>query len=111
MTSLNEGTPVAIIEAMASRRAVVATRVGGVPDVIRDGHTGLLVEPSDPEGLAAAVRRVLEDDALREKLASAAQASVYPRYDAATLCATMRRYYLHLTEKGKPQAEYLEGRD
>ena len=111
VTSLNEGTPVAIIEAMAARRAVVATRVGGVPDVIRDGHNGLLVEPGDPEGLAAAVRRVIEGDALREQLASAAQASVYPRYDAATLCAAMRRYYLRLTEKREPRAEYLEGRD
>jgi glycosyltransferase involved in cell wall biosynthesis len=93
VSSLNEGTPVAIIEAMAARRAVVATRVGGVPDVVRDGQTGLLVEPGDPKGLAAAVQRVFEDDALRERLASAAQEWVYPRYDAATLSTAMKRYY------------------
>ncbi len=94
VSSLNEGTPVVIIEAMAARRAVVATCVGGVPDVVQDGRTGLLVEPNDPQKLAAGVRRVLEDDALRERLAAAAQAWVYPRYDAATLCGGMRRYYL-----------------
>jgi glycosyltransferase involved in cell wall biosynthesis len=106
VSSLNEGTPVVIIEAMAARSAVVATRVGGVPDVVRDGQTGLLVEPGDPKGLAAAVRRVLEDDALREQLASTAQASVYPRYDAATLSAAMRQYYLHVIGRHEPQAEY-----
>jgi glycosyltransferase involved in cell wall biosynthesis len=94
VSSLNEGTPVAILEAMAARRAVVATRVGGIPDVVRDGQTGLLVEPNDPPGLAAAVRRVVEDDALRAQLASAAQGWVYPRYDETTLSAAMKRYYL-----------------
>jgi len=96
LSSLNEGTPVAIIEAMAARRAIVATRVGGVPDVVEDGRTGLLVEPDSPQPLAAALRRVVEHDDLREQLAAAAQASVYPRYDATTLCAAMRQYYLDL---------------
>lgn len=94
LSSLNEGTPVAIIEAMAARRAVVATRVGGVPDVIEDGRTGLLVEPNNPDHLAAALRRVIEDDDLRAQLGAAAQAWVYPRYDAGTLCAAMKQFYL-----------------
>jgi glycosyltransferase involved in cell wall biosynthesis len=96
LSSLNEGTPVAIIEAMAARRAIVATRVGGVPDLIEDGRTGLLVEPNSPGNLAAAMRRVIEHDELRAHLGAAAQASVYPRYDAATLCATMKQYYLDI---------------
>ncbi len=93
VSSLSEGTPVAIIEAMAARRAVVATRVGGVPDVVLDGITGLLVEPNDARALASGIRRLVEDEGLRGRLAAAAQASVYPKYDAATLCAAMKRYY------------------
>ena len=93
VSSYSEGTPVAIIEAMAARRAVVATRVGGVPDVVLDGSTGILVEPGDARALAAGIRRLVEEEGLRERLAAAAQASVYPKYDAATLCDATRRYY------------------
>jgi glycosyltransferase involved in cell wall biosynthesis len=106
LSSLNEGTPVVIIEAMAARRAIVATRVGGVPDVIKDGRTGLLVEPNSPQRLAAALRRVIEHDDLRQQFAAAAQAWVYPRYDAATLCAAMKEYYLDiLRERAKLQRQ------
>lgn len=97
VSSLNEGTPVVIIEAMAARRAIVATRVGGILDVVLDGRTGLLVPPNDPSALAASLRSVLEDRELRERLAAAAQEAAYPRYDAAQLCETMRRYYLAMT--------------
>jgi glycosyltransferase involved in cell wall biosynthesis len=104
LSSLNEGTPVVIIEAMAARRAIVATRVGGVPDVVEDGRTGLLVEPNSPQRLAAALRRMIEHDALRQQFAAAAQAWVYPRFDASTLCAAMKRYYLEIVrEPGEPR--------
>ncbi len=65
LSSRNEGTPVAIIEAMAAGRPVIATRVGGVPDVVDDGETGLLVAPGDAEGLAAAMARLAADPAAR----------------------------------------------
>ena len=55
---------------------VVATAVGGVPEVVRDGENGLLVPPGGPEELAAAMRRVLEEPGLRERLAAAAKPSV-----------------------------------
>lgn len=103
LSSRNEGTPVAIIEATAAQRAIVATRVGGVPDVVRDGETGLLVEPDNPRALAGAIRQLLDDTALRERLALGAQAWVYPRYDAATLCATMRGYYLTIVGRVDPR--------
>lgn len=60
VSSDNEGTPVSAIEAMASARPVVGTRVGGVPDLVQDGVTGYLVPPGDPGALAAAILRVLE---------------------------------------------------
>jgi colanic acid/amylovoran biosynthesis glycosyltransferase len=64
-----EGIPVAMMEAMASGVPVVATRLSGIPELVQDGVTGLLVEPGDPRGLAAALGRVLEDDSLAAELA------------------------------------------
>ena len=55
---------------------MIATAVGGVPEVVRDGENGLLVPAGDPEALAAAIRRLLADDELRERLAAAAAPSV-----------------------------------
>jgi glycosyltransferase involved in cell wall biosynthesis len=54
-----------IVEAMAAGRPVIATRVGGTPELVLDGKTGLLVERHDPEGLAAALLTLLRDDTLR----------------------------------------------
>jgi glycosyltransferase involved in cell wall biosynthesis len=56
-----EGTPLAVMEYMDAGKPVVATRVGGVPDIVVDGETGLLVEPQDPEALAAATAELLRD--------------------------------------------------
>ena len=64
-----EGLPVAILEAMALGTPVAATRVGGVPTVVTDGSTGLLVDPGDARGLAAAVARLLEEPEMAEQLA------------------------------------------
>lgn len=69
-----DGIPNAILEAMASGVPVVATAVSGVPEVVRDGETGLLVEPEDPRRLADAIARLLDDPALRHRLAAAARA-------------------------------------
>ncbi len=67
-----EGFSNTILEAMASQMAVVSCRSVGVVDCIRDGENGLLTEPGDRDGLAAALRRVLRDAALRARLADAA---------------------------------------
>jgi glycosyltransferase involved in cell wall biosynthesis len=71
-----EGIPVALMEAMASGVPVVATRLSGIPELVQDGVTGLLVEPHDPDGLAAALERLLADDALAARLAQAARGLV-----------------------------------
>jgi glycosyltransferase involved in cell wall biosynthesis len=66
-----EGLPVAVLEAMALARPVVATAVGGVPGLVHDGETGLLVPPGDPAALAAAVARVLDDPDLGSSIGAA----------------------------------------
>lgn len=71
MPSLAEGLGVAAIEAMAASRPVVASAVGGLPELIDDGVQGLLVPPGDAAALAAALRRVLGDAALRARLGDA----------------------------------------
>lgn len=72
MSSLQEGLSIALLEAMAQGRAVVVTRVGGLPEAVTDGRDGLLVPPSDPDALAAALLRLAGDEALRERLGAAA---------------------------------------
>jgi glycosyltransferase involved in cell wall biosynthesis len=64
-----EGIPVALMEAMASGVPVVATRLSGIPELVQDGVTGLLVEPGDATGLADAIVRLLEERALADELA------------------------------------------
>ena len=71
-----ENFPHTIVEALAVGCPVIATAVGGVPEVVRDGENGLLVAPGDPDALAAAIARFFADDALRARLRDAAARSV-----------------------------------
>lgn len=75
-----EGLPVAILEAMALSRPVVATAAGGVPGIVKDGETGILVEPGDPDALADGLRRLLSDRGLADRLAGAARDMVEKEY-------------------------------
>jgi glycosyltransferase involved in cell wall biosynthesis len=68
LTSRNEGTPVALIEAGAAGKPVVATRVGGVPDVVHEGENGLLATPDDSAAVAAAIESILQAPALAKAL-------------------------------------------
>jgi glycosyltransferase involved in cell wall biosynthesis len=72
LSSREEGIPNALLEAMAARRACVATAVGGTPEVLSDGRTGWLVPPADPVALAAALGEALEnqDEAVRRARAA-----------------------------------------
>jgi glycosyltransferase involved in cell wall biosynthesis len=76
LSSAWENLPHSAVEALAMGTPVVATAVGGVAEVVRDGENGLLVAPGDPDALARAMERVLEDDELRDRLAAAARPSI-----------------------------------
>jgi glycosyltransferase involved in cell wall biosynthesis len=76
LTSAWENLPHSILETLAVGTPVVATAVGGVPEVVRDGENGLLVPPGDVPAIAAAIRRLADDETLRGALASRAAASV-----------------------------------
>jgi glycosyltransferase involved in cell wall biosynthesis len=94
LTSLNEGSPVVLIEALAAARPVVSTAVGGVPEVVVDGTTGLTVPVSDVSALAEAILSLLRDPARAERLGQAGRQHVYPRYDSSRLVDDVRQLYL-----------------
>jgi glycosyltransferase involved in cell wall biosynthesis len=81
--SHQEGLPNAVVEAMAAGTAVVATCVGGVPEIVRDGETGLLVPPRDAGALLHATRRLLDDTGLRARCVEGAQRLAHAQFDAA----------------------------
>lgn len=93
LTSNNEGTPVSLIEALAAGRAVVATDVGGVRDVLENGRLGLLVPPGDADALAGALGRLLDDESLRASLGAAGMSSVPARFGSPRLVADMKQLY------------------
>ncbi len=91
-----EGLPVVILEAMAMGRAIAATAVGGVPSVIEDGETGLLAAPGDPDGLAGAIVRLLEDPHLRTTVGAAAAAAVARDHGMAPMIEAFEDIYQRL---------------
>ncbi len=97
LSSLNEGTPVTLIEAMAAGKPVVSTDVGGVGDVVVDGVTGFLVPPQDAAALADALLRMLDLSAVeRAAMGQAGRQRVYPKYDISTLTQRIEQLYTHL---------------
>jgi glycosyltransferase involved in cell wall biosynthesis len=103
LPSINEGTPVSVIEALAARRPAVATRVGGVPDVVRDGIDGFLVDADDVDALATRLAELAADPELRARMGEAGHARVIERYAVARLVDDVDRLYRELlAERGLP---------
>jgi glycosyltransferase involved in cell wall biosynthesis len=93
LSSLNEGTPVALIEAMAAAKAVVATRVGGVADVVEHERTGLLVAPRDPEAQADAIVRLAAAPGERSRMGAAGRQAVAERFSPGRLVEDIETLY------------------
>src|SRR5215813_1445937 len=91
----NEAFSLALVEAMASGCAVVATRVGGMAEIVEDGVTGLLVDRDSAHSLTVALSRLLGDKPLREKIGGVARASVIERFDRRNAIDRIERLYLN----------------
>src|SRR5262249_50393809 len=91
VTSNNEGTPVSAIEAMAAGCPVVATKVGGLPDLIREGETGYLVPPGDAPAVATAWSRLLQHPELARCMGETARKAARERFSAPRLISDMER--------------------
>src|SRR5437764_11431658 len=100
LPSINEGTPVSAIEALAAGRPVVATRGGGVPGVVRVGEDGCLVGPVVLDVLADRLARLAADPELRKRLGSAGRARVIPRYSVERLVDDIDLLYRSLLASG-----------
>jgi glycosyltransferase involved in cell wall biosynthesis len=101
LSSLNEGSPVAVIEALAAARPVVATAVGGVGEVVEDGTSGILVQPRDANAIAAGILRFLDNPTWARQVGLAGRSSVIPKYTVSRLVDDMEKLYLELArDKG-----------
>jgi len=103
LPSANEGTPVVAIEALAAQRPVVATRVGGVPDVVTEGEDGFLVEVGDIDGIANALATLARDPELRRRMGESGRERVLPRYRVERLVDDVDALYRELlSQQGLP---------
>lgn len=99
LPSLTEGTPLALLEAMSAKVPVVATRVGGVPDIIDDGITGVLVNPYSRVELAEAIFKLHSDDALKNLITTNASELIGKQYNMSSWIEKMQNYYSSILKR------------
>lgn len=102
LTSNTEGFPNVLLEAMRAARPVVATAVGGVPDLVTHGSTGLLVPDGDRDALVDALRTLRRDTALREHLGSHGYRLVAERFSRESAISSLVNAYASLGARGAP---------
>jgi glycosyltransferase involved in cell wall biosynthesis len=100
LSSLHEGLPVSLLEAMALARPQVVTRVGGVPEVVVDGETGVLVEAENPVALADSILSVLGDPARAQRMGEAARAHVRRGYGMSQMVKAVEAVYASVIDGG-----------
>jgi glycosyltransferase involved in cell wall biosynthesis len=96
MSSVTEGLGTSLLDAMACARPIVATRAGGIPEIVEDDITGLVVPPRDSRALAGAIVRALQDEALRKRLAAAGFQRVRERFTVERMVAETAAVYATL---------------
>jgi glycosyltransferase involved in cell wall biosynthesis len=102
MSSVTEGLGTSLLDAMACSRASVATRAGGIPELVQDGRTGVLVEPRDHAAMAREIVRLLRDDGLRRQMGEAARTRVAEKFTVERMVAETAAVYERVV--GKPHA-------
>src|SRR5437899_8370951 len=96
MSSVTEGLGTSLLDAMASSRPIVATRAGGIPEIVEDGVNGLLVPPRDHPALATAIVRALKDEGWRRLMGEAGLARVRERFSVERMVSETAAVYKHL---------------
>jgi len=111
MPSVTEGLGTSLLDAMACRKAIVATRTGGIPEIVEHEVNGLLVEPRDHQGMSDAISRLLTDAALRTRLADTGFDRVRERFTVERMVAATAAVYERLAgrrrarDTGRPSAD------
>jgi glycosyltransferase involved in cell wall biosynthesis len=105
LPSRNEGQPMAILEAMARGLCVVASSVGGIPELIEDGRSGLLVPPDNVHALSTALGHVIDDQDLRDRLGDAALTRARQHFNVEVVWRRFNQLYRELTETTEPIAQ------
>ena len=88
-----EGLSLALIEALSASKPVIASRVGGIPEVIEDGVSGFLCDPADASGAARCIAAVFEDPARRRTMGEAGRQTFLKRFTAEAMTAQIERLY------------------
>jgi len=96
LASFFEGLGRVLLEAMVLGKPVIATKVGGIVDVVDDGKTGILVPPNDSNALAGAIVRLLSDDDLRKKMGKAGKEKIDAKFSAQTMVSQIEKVYEEL---------------
>ena len=100
MSSVTEGLGTSLLDAMACARPIVATRAGGIPEIVEDGVNGLLVQPRDHAAMAAAIVRMLKDAGLRRRMGDAGFARVRERFTVERMVAATAAQYARVAGRG-----------
>jgi 2-polyprenyl-3-methyl-5-hydroxy-6-metoxy-1,4-benzoquinol methylase len=103
LPSFSEGTPVSLLEALACGLPVIASRVGGIPELIQSGKNGLLITPGDTEELCTCLQRIISESELREKLSQEAK-----KYSARNETQTLLTLFENLPRRKKKQTPFYE---